>query len=125
MVLRQRSEAAPTGVAWGQDGPIDASLLGTVLRRALRQGGDFADCFLEHRQTLTVTLKAGRCQGIQAGVEQGAGVRVCGTPTTSYAYTDQVTEAGLLGAAEAAGSAYDRGPGGTAPADVRQQSLEP
>src|SRR3989440_3280362 len=98
MALLQGNEAAQACATWARDGPIDASLLGRVLRRALRGGGDFADCFLEHRQTLTVRLESGRCQGIQAGVEEGAGVRVCGTPTTSYAYTDQVTRAGLMGA---------------------------
>src|SRR5438067_9481792 len=125
MALLQGNEAAQACATWARDGPIDASLLGKVLRRALRGGGDFADCFLEHRQTLTVRLESGRCQGIQAGVEEGAGVRVCGTPTTSYAYTDRVTRAGLMGAAEAAGAAYDHGAGARVPADLREHSFEP
>lgn len=93
------------------DGTVDAGTLQRVLSRALSDGGEYADCFVEDRVTTTVTMRDGRCERIQAGAEQGAGIRVCGRPTTSYAYTDELTPGALLRAAAVAGSVQAGGSG--------------
>ena len=112
--------AAPT-----VDGVVADDTLQRVLARALDGGGEFADCYVEHRITTTVTLEDSRAERIQAGVEQGAGVRVCGGPTTSYAYTDLVTDAGLLRAAAVANAAHAGGTTVGIAADLRDLRLPP
>jgi TldD protein len=81
---------------------LDPVLLARVLARALRRGGDFADVFFENRLTQTFRLQDGRIQEASSNVVRGAGVRVVAGPRAGYAYSDDLDEASLLRAAEAA-----------------------
>src|SRR5258708_33471370 len=80
-----------------------------ALERALHRGGDFADCFVEQRHAASVSMEDSRVERVQAGTEQGAGIRVVSGLTTAFAYTDDISEAGVLRAPEAAAAAA---PGG-------------
>src|SRR5258708_5403639 len=101
---------------------IDDAVLPRVLERALRRGGDFADCFVERKETTSVSMEDRRIERVQAGTEQGAGVRVQHRLATAYAYTDELTEAGLLRAADAAAAAVrSAGAETTSIVDLREQ----
>ena len=81
---------------------LDPALLARVLARALRRGGDFADVFFENKLTQTFRLDDGRIQEAATSVVRGAGVRVVVGERAGYAFSDDLDEAALLRAADAA-----------------------
>jgi TldD protein len=91
---------------------IDSPVLERVLAEALRHGGEFAEVFAEDRSTSSALLDDGRVEELSSGRERGAGIRVVSGETTGFAHTADLTESGLLRAAEAA-SAVARGGGGS------------
>jgi TldD protein len=91
---------------------IDASVAERVIGAALRTGGDFAELFVEDRQSSSASLDDRRVEELASGRDRGAGVRVVVGQTTGYAHTADVSEKGLLAAAEAA-AAVARGGGGS------------
>ncbi|MGP8208642.1 MAG: TldD/PmbA family protein [Acidimicrobiales bacterium] len=92
---------------------IDEAVVARVLRQALSTGGDFAEVFAEDRRGSMVALDDGRIEDISSGRERGAGVRVVAGNTTGFAHTADMSEPGLLKAAEAASGAARSGGGGT------------
>ncbi|MDQ6925053.1 MAG: metallopeptidase TldD-related protein [Candidatus Eremiobacteraeota bacterium] len=81
---------------------LDPVLLARVLARALRRGGDFADVFFENRLTQTFRLQDARIHDASSTVIRGAGVRVVVGQRAGYAYSEDLDEAALLRAADAA-----------------------
>ena len=98
---------------------IDTDLVHAVLTRALRRGGDFADCFAERKTTTSLSLEDSRVERVQAGTEQGAGIRVCSGTATAFAFTDELSEAALMRAADAAAAAARAAAPGTV-VDLRE-----
>ena len=96
---------------------IDTPVLERVLAEALRNGGEFAEVFAEDRSNSSATLDDGRVEELSSGRERGAGIRVVTGDTTGFAHTADLSEQGLLRAAEAA-SAVAHGGGG-----VRQMEV--
>jgi len=47
-----------------------------VLRRAMRNGGEYADLFVEHAAPLAILCEDDRLEKVVAGREQGAGLRL-------------------------------------------------
>jgi TldD protein len=92
---------------------LDQELLAKALHKALSTGGDFAEVFAEDRRGSVVALEDGRVEELSAGRDRGAGIRVVVGNTTGFAHTADLSEKGLLAAAEAASGAA-RG-GGAAP----------
>jgi TldD protein len=92
---------------------IDSPVLERVLSEALRHGGDFAEIFAEDRSTSSAMLDDGRVEELSSGRERGAGIRVVTGETTGFAHTADLTEEGLLRAAEAASAVARGGGGGT------------
>jgi TldD protein len=93
---------------------FDTGLLRATIERALRRGGDFAEVFVEDRESLGLRLEDGRIEQTSGGRETGAAVRLLSGERTYYAYSDAVDEAGLTAAADAvaaAVSAGEHGPG--------------
>jgi TldD protein len=76
-----------------------------ILKTALKNGGDFADIFYEYVQPVSIVCEDGKIEKIISGIDLGVGLRVIYNHKTAYAYTNQVTEKGLLEAAEAVKSA--------------------
>jgi len=82
-----------------------------VLAKALVRGGDFAEVFYEHSTSTQVSLSERKVKSIAGGVREGVGIRVLHGERTGYAYTDDLSPARLLEAAEAA--AYVAGESGS------------
>jgi TldD protein len=92
---------------------IEADVLERVLAAALRRGGDMAEVFAEDRQMSSAVLDDQRIEELSSGRERGAGVRVVVGETTGYAYTADLSQTGLLAAAESAAAVARSGGGGT------------
>ncbi len=99
---------------------IEPPVLERVLRVALARGGDMAEVFAEDRQSSSALLDDRRIEELASGRERGAGIRVVVGETTGFAHTADLSEPGLLAAAEAAASVAREGGGG-----VRTVALSP
>ncbi len=91
---------------------VDEGVIARVLREALATGGEFAEVFAEDRRGSLVALDDGRVEDISSGHDRGAGIRVIVGSTTGFAHTADLSERGLLAAAEAASGAARSGGGG-------------
>ncbi len=97
---------------------IEETTLQRVLTRALQTGGEFAEVFAEDKRTTAARLDDGRVEDMTSGRDRGAGIRVVVGETTGFAHTADLSETGLMAAAEAAAAAARSGGGG-----VREVSL--
>lgn len=79
---------------------VDKQLLKEVLDTASANGCDFSDIFIENKQTTGIRCEADKIEKIQTGVETGAGLRVICGDSTAYAYTNDLSRAGLTEAAK-------------------------
>jgi TldD protein len=98
---------------------IEPPVLERVLGAALARGGEMAEVFAEDRQTSGAVLDDGRVEELSSGRERGAGIRVVVGETTGFAHTADLSEGGLLAAADAASAVAREGGGG-----VRTVALE-
>ncbi len=89
-----------TGTGPGLD--MEKDCLDRVIARALQNGGDFADVYIESRNSRQIVMEESRFRSGLYGISQGAGVRVISGDKTGYAYTEEVTEENLMRAAEVA-----------------------
>ena len=99
---------------------LDEGLIERTLGAALRNGGDFAEVFAEDKRSSSAVLDDGKVEELTSGHDRGAGIRVVAGDTTGFAHTADLSEAGLVAAAEAAGAAARGGGGG-----VRVVALSP
>jgi TldD protein len=104
--------APQTGSSQGGSPLIDAPVLERVLGAALARGGDMAEVFAEDRQTSGAVLDDRRIEELSSGRERGAGIRVVVGETTGFAHTADLSEPGLLAAAEAAAAVARQGGAG-------------
>jgi TldD protein len=103
---------------------LDLDLVHAAVRRALRRGGDYADVFVEERDTLGMRREDGRVDQVSGGREFGFGVRLCDGERTFYAHSDEVDPESLTRAADAVAAA--RGAGAPAAvADLGQVRSDP
>lgn len=91
-------------------------MLKEVLIEALKNGGDFADVFIEYKKMTGIGCEDGKIERIQSGTEAGAGIRVIVGDKTAYAYTNDLDRNGLLEAARIVSHA--------AKGDQKEQSLD-
>ncbi len=84
---------------------IEPSVAERVLARALASGGEFAEVFAERRRGLSMSIDESRIESVQAGAEEGAGVRVLSGGTTYFAHVDGLDPGDLERAAAEAASA--------------------
>ncbi|HLN06008.1 MAG TPA: TldD/PmbA family protein [Acidimicrobiales bacterium] len=99
---------------------VETEVLERVLHEALRRGGDFAEIFAEDRASCGIFLDDGKVEELSSGRDRGAGIRVISNETTGFAHTADLSEKGLLQAAEAAAAVAREGGGG---GGVRQAAL--
>src|SRR5689334_20987037 len=92
---------------------IDPDVLQATLDHALRNGGDFAEVFVEDRRSSSGRFDDGRVEELVSGRDRGAGLRVVRGETTGFAHTADLSPDGLLRAADAAAGAARGGGGGT------------
>ena len=81
---------------------LDHDLIRRTLGTALRTGGELAEIFVEDRTSSNAVFDDGKVEQVTSGRDRGAGIRVVHGETTGFAHTADLTEAGLLAAAEAA-----------------------
>ena len=91
---------------------IDQDVLERVLAGAVRTGAEFAEVYAEDKRTTSASLDDGRVEQVTSGRDRGAGIRVIRGETTGFAHTADLSERGLLAAAEAAAAAASQGDGG-------------
>lgn len=83
---------------------ISNDLVQKVLASAVARGGEFAEIFAEDKKTSSASLDDGKVEELSSGISRGAGIRVVVGDTTGFAHTADLSESGLLKAAEAARS---------------------
>ena len=87
-------------------------VLERVLHEALRRAGDFAEVFVEDRSSSSIFLDDRKVEELSSGRDRGAGIRVIVGETTGFAHTADLSETGLLAAADAAAAVAREGTGG-------------
>jgi TldD protein len=100
--LLSQLESCSSSNTAAQGFDMDNRTLDRVIAKALARGGDFAEIYLENRISRQITMEESKFRSGLYGISQGAGVRVISGNKTGYAYTDEITEAKLLRAAEVA-----------------------
>jgi TldD protein len=94
-----------------------------VLGAALRRGGEFAEVFVEDRKATGLSLDDRKVEELSSGHDRGAGIRVVVGETTGFAHTADLSERGLLAAAEAAAAVAREGGGGTRTVALTEQRV--
>ncbi|MEY4081258.1 MAG: hypothetical protein RL430_1688 [Actinomycetota bacterium] len=91
---------------------FDQGMLARVLEKGRSTGAGFSEIFIEDRRNVSASLDDGKVEAVSSGRDFGAGIRVINGETTGYAHTTDLSERGLLAAAESAAAAASRGDGG-------------
>jgi TldD protein len=91
---------------------FDPAVLERVLVAGRSTGASFAEVFIEDKRSMGASLDDGRVEQVTSGRDRGAGIRVIHGDTTGFAHTSDLTEAGLIAAAQAAAAAAARGGSG-------------
>ncbi|HJM99424.1 MAG TPA: TldD/PmbA family protein, partial [Acidimicrobiales bacterium] len=84
---------------------IEQEVIEQTLAEALKTGGEFAEVFVEDKQSSSAYFDDGKVEELTSGRDRGAGIRVVVGETTGFAHTADLTESGLLGAARSAAAA--------------------
>ena len=84
---------------------LSKSLIESVLTAALAGGGDLSELFFEDTRRNSLEYRDSKVQTVLSGRDYGAGIRVLNGLNYVYAYTADVSEAGLMAAARAAATA--------------------
>ncbi len=79
---------------------LDKNVLALILDKALEKGGDFAEIYIEDKQTSNIILDDNNIEKINHGREAGAGIRLIVDGRTFYVYTNDLSQDGLITAAE-------------------------
>ncbi|MGD8540420.1 MAG: DNA gyrase modulator, partial [Candidatus Aminicenantes bacterium] len=69
---------------------VSPELLNTTIRKALENGGEFADVYVENRISRRILMEESKFKSAVFGISQGAGVRVISGDKTGFAYTDDI-----------------------------------
>ena len=84
---------------------VSSAVCERVIARALSRGGTFAELFIEDSRNFSMSLRDGRIENAALSRPYGAGVRVYDGLRSIYVYTCDVSESGLLRAADRAAAA--------------------
>ena len=98
---------------------VEQDVLQRVLGAALERGGEFAEVFVEDRTTSSALLDQRRVEELSSGRDRGAGIRVVVGETTGFAHTADLSQRGLLAAAQAASRASSPPPSTLVAASAR------
>jgi TldD protein len=108
----KRGGRVPYGDDAEEAGVIEQEVLQRVLGAALRSGGEFAEIYAEDKRSTAARFDDGKVEELSSGRDRGAGIRVISGDTTGFAHTADISEAGLLAAADAAATVARGGGGG-------------
>lgn len=79
---------------------LQPELVEAVLHRALQGGADFAEVYAERSKRRRMTVRSGKLEEAISGLDYGAGIRLFFGTEVVYAYTNDLTQEGLLEALE-------------------------
>ena len=99
---------------------VDPEVVARVLAKGRSTGAEFAEIFVEDKRSTSAGLDDNKVEQVNSGRDRGAGIRVIAGETTGFAHTSDLSERGLLAAAEAAAQAARQGDGG-----VHKIALQP
>jgi TldD protein len=91
---------------------VDPDVISRVLAKGRSTGAEFAEIFVEDKRSTSAGLDDNKVEQVNSGRDRGAGIRVIAGETTGFAHTSDLSESGLLAAAEAAAQAARQGDGG-------------
>lgn len=74
----------------------------TIIDTAMSRGGDYADIFIEHTTTNSISLKDSKVNSAGHHIDYGIGIRVIKGDKTGYAYTESDDFADIMNAAKVA-----------------------
>lgn len=100
---------------------LSEPLIQRTLGAALTTGGEFAEVFVEDKRSTSAMFDDGKVEELSSGRDRGAGIRVVVGDTTGFAHTADLSEPGLVTAAEAAAAAAKGGGGGTRTIDLERR----
>ncbi len=75
---------------------LDRRVISMVLKEALKKGGEFAEIYVEEKNLTGIVCEDDKIEKVNSGRESGAGIRVISNENTAYAYTNDLSEEGLL-----------------------------
>jgi TldD protein len=101
---------------------VEPDVIERTLGAALRRGGELAEIFIEDRRSTSIVLDDRKVEELSSGHDRGAGVRVIVGETTGFAHTADLSEAGLVAAAEAASAVARSGVGGVREVALRRST---
>lgn len=88
---------------------VEPDVVEKTLAEAASRGADFAEVFVEDKSVTSAYLDDCLIEELNSGRSRGAGIRVVVGDATGFAHTSDLSEVGLLKAAQAAASAARRG----------------
>jgi len=77
----------------------------SILKRALKNGGEYADLFIERGTPFSIMCESGRVEKVLSGLDCGAGVRLIFGLRTAYAYSNEISLSALIALADAVSQA--------------------
>lgn len=84
---------------------LSKSIIENVLTAALSTGGDFAEIFMEDKQSTSISLISQRIERAVSGRDYGVGIRIFKELFSVYAYTNDTSEENLVKTAKEAAAA--------------------
>ncbi len=84
---------------------LETELVQRVLSVALDRGADFAEVFAEDVERSSALLDDGRIESLSSDRDRGVGIRAVAGQSTGFAHTSNLSEQGLIAAAQAAAAA--------------------
>jgi TldD protein len=100
---------------------IDKDSIKKVLKEAVKNGGDFADIYIERTQPTYIHLEDDKIEKVVSGIDHGAGIRVIFDSKTVYAYTNELSDSSLLELANTVSAAV-KGKHNGADIDLRKKN---
>ncbi|MEY4656862.1 MAG: hypothetical protein RL073_1089, partial [Actinomycetota bacterium] len=91
---------------------VEPDVIARVLAKGRSTGAEFSEIYVEDKRSTSAGLDDGKVEQVTSGRDRGAGIRVIAGDTTGFAHTSDLSERGLLAAAEAAAAAAKQGDGG-------------
>ena len=107
---------------------FEPALAETVLARAMKRGGDFAELYAEQSTSFSVALDDGKLERAQSGHDLGASVRVIAGESTYFGHVDGLAQDDLERLADGVAAAVGAGSASPSPlesvARARGQQIE-
>jgi TldD protein len=88
---------------------LSHELLAETIKKALSNGGDYADIFVEHTRPLSIHLEDDKIEKLSSGVDSGIGVRVIFGDKSAYAYSNDFSKDSIFTIAESVSRAVKNG----------------